>query len=88
MTRRTSISRLDDGYAVTDEDVERARRRLAAQPSITNEQHDRNMRWLRQFGDEPASAEAIERAEDAADVSAARDVLARIDAGDTPRPAQ
>ncbi|MBC8994065.1 MULTISPECIES: type II toxin-antitoxin system prevent-host-death family antitoxin [Micromonospora] len=31
-------------------------------------------------------AEAIERAEDAADVSAARDALARIDAGDTPVP--
>ncbi|AXH88456.1 type II toxin-antitoxin system prevent-host-death family antitoxin [Micromonospora aurantiaca] len=31
-------------------------------------------------------AEAIERAEDAADVSAARDALARIEAGDTPVP--
>jgi antitoxin Phd len=29
-------------------------------------------------------AEAIERAEDAADVAAAREALARIDAGDTP----
>ncbi len=31
-------------------------------------------------------AEAIERAEDAADVTAAREALARIDAGDTPVP--
>ncbi|MFD2768243.1 hypothetical protein [Micromonospora eburnea] len=31
-------------------------------------------------------AEAIERAEDAADVVAARDALARIDAGDSPIP--
>ncbi|GAA2222857.1 hypothetical protein GCM10010429_57310 [Micromonospora olivasterospora] len=31
-------------------------------------------------------AEAIERAEDAADVAAAREALARIDAGDTPVP--
>ncbi|MDX5460151.1 type II toxin-antitoxin system prevent-host-death family antitoxin [Micromonospora tulbaghiae] len=31
-------------------------------------------------------AEAIERAEDAADVSAARDALARIDAGEGPVP--
>ncbi|MFC0100974.1 type II toxin-antitoxin system prevent-host-death family antitoxin [Micromonospora marina] len=31
-------------------------------------------------------AEAIERAEDAADVSAARDALARIDAGEIPVP--
>ncbi|MFJ5664943.1 type II toxin-antitoxin system prevent-host-death family antitoxin [Micromonospora sp. LA-10] len=31
-------------------------------------------------------AEAIERGEDAVDVSAARDALARIEAGDTPVP--
>jgi len=31
-------------------------------------------------------AEAIERAEDAGDVAAARETLARIDAGDTPVP--
>ncbi|ABP53888.1 hypothetical protein [Salinispora tropica] len=31
-------------------------------------------------------AEAIERAEDAADVTAAREALARIDAGETPIP--
>ncbi|SCF40175.1 hypothetical protein GA0070215_12422 [Micromonospora marina] len=43
------------GYAVTDEDVERARRRLAQQPPITDEQHDRNMEWLRQFGGDRAA---------------------------------
>ncbi|MCZ7436085.1 hypothetical protein O7598_06755 [Micromonospora sp. WMMC241] len=41
----------EHGYAVTDESVERARRRLAEHPPISDEQHDRNMRWLRQFGD-------------------------------------
>ena len=65
---------------MTDEDVERAHRRLAERPPISNEQHDRNMRWLRQFGDHEGMAE------DAADVSAARDALARIDAGDTSVP--
>lgn len=41
--------------AVADEDVERARRRLAQQPPITDEQHDRNMEWLRQFGGDGAA---------------------------------
>lgn len=40
------------GYIVTDEDVERARARLAALPPINDEQHARNLEWLRQFDDE------------------------------------
>lgn len=48
----------EHGYVVTDEDIERARRRLAERPPITDEQHDRNMRWLRQFGDDEGSAAA------------------------------
>ncbi|MBY8873806.1 hypothetical protein K7640_18415 [Micromonospora sp. PLK6-60] len=36
--------------------------------------------------DPARSAGVLARAEDAADVSAARDALARIDAGDTPVP--
>ncbi|WFF06519.1 hypothetical protein O7622_26295 [Micromonospora sp. WMMD1076] len=43
------------GCSVTDDDVERARRRLAQQPPITDEQHDRNMEWLRQFGGDGAA---------------------------------
>lgn len=43
------------GCAVTGEDVERARRRLAQQPPITDEQHDRNMAWLRRFGGDGAA---------------------------------
>lgn len=35
---------------------------------------------------DPSMAEAVERAEDAADLPAACDALARIDAGDTPIP--
>ena len=37
------------GYVVTDEDVEKVRARLAALPPITDEQHARNVDWLRQF---------------------------------------
>ncbi|MDO3687655.1 hypothetical protein [Micromonospora sp. C28ISP2-4] len=40
---------------MTGEDVERARRRLAQQPPITDEQHDRNMAWLRRFGGDGAA---------------------------------
>lgn len=50
---------VEHGYVVTDEDVERARRRLAEHPSITDEQHDRNMRWLRQLGDEATAASLL-----------------------------
>ncbi|WP_435588961.1 hypothetical protein [Micromonospora chalcea] len=37
------------GYVVTDEDVAKARARLVALPPITDEQHARNLEWLRQF---------------------------------------
>ncbi|MEW2442737.1 hypothetical protein [Micromonospora marina] len=48
----------EHGYLVADEDVERARCRLAAHPPITDEQHERNMQWLRQFGDDEGAAAA------------------------------
>lgn len=35
---------------------------------------------------DPSLAEAVERAENAADLAAAHDALARIDTGDTPIP--
>ncbi|NES13880.1 MULTISPECIES: hypothetical protein [Micromonospora] len=40
------------GYLVTDQDVERTRARLAAQPPISDEQHARNLEWLSRFDDE------------------------------------
>jgi hypothetical protein len=40
------------GYVVTDEHVEAVRSRLAALPPITDEQHARNLEWLRQFDDD------------------------------------
>ncbi|MET7969040.1 hypothetical protein [Micromonospora sp. NPDC005305] len=46
------------GYAVTDEDVERARRHLSQQPVISDDQHERNLEWLRQFGDDSGAAAA------------------------------
>lgn len=55
-TRQTRVGRphaapkAEYARVVTDEDVERARRRLAQPPPISDEQHDRNMEWLRQFG--------------------------------------
>ncbi|MGW5666572.1 hypothetical protein [Micromonospora sp. NPDC003776] len=44
------------GYVVTDEDVERTRQRLAELPPISDEQHARNLEWLRQFDDEGTAA--------------------------------
>ncbi|SBT45658.1 hypothetical protein [Micromonospora auratinigra] len=44
------------GYLVTEEDVERTRERLAALPPISDEQHARNLEWLRQFDDDGAAA--------------------------------
>lgn len=44
------------GYVVTDEDVERTRARLAGLPPVTDEQHARNLEWLRQFDDEGTAA--------------------------------
>ncbi|MEV4493453.1 hypothetical protein AB0K04_25485 [Micromonospora coxensis] len=38
------------GYVVTDEDVDVVRARLGALPPITDEQHARNLEWLRQLG--------------------------------------
>jgi hypothetical protein len=44
------------GYVVTDDDVERTRARLAARAPISDEQHARNLTWLRQFDqDAPAT---------------------------------
>lgn len=44
------------GYVVTDEDVERTRQRLAELPPISDEQHVRNLEWLRQFDGEGTAA--------------------------------
>ncbi|MBY8873804.1 hypothetical protein K7640_18405 [Micromonospora sp. PLK6-60] len=44
------------GYVVSDEDIERTRARLAALPPISDEQHARNLEWLRQFDDEGTAA--------------------------------
>ncbi|MEV0429900.1 hypothetical protein [Micromonospora sp. NPDC050495] len=44
------------GYVVTDEDVERTRAHLAAQPPISDEQHARNLEWLSRFDDEGTAA--------------------------------
>jgi hypothetical protein len=44
------------GYVVTDEDVERTRARLAAQPAISDEQHAQNIEWLRQFDNDGTAA--------------------------------
>ncbi|MEU8262250.1 hypothetical protein AB0C02_16670 [Micromonospora sp. NPDC048999] len=44
------------GYVVTDEDVERTRGRLAAQPPISDEQHAQNLEWLSRFDDEGTAA--------------------------------
>ncbi len=42
------------GYVITDEDVDRARGRLAAQRPISDEGHQRNLEWLAGFDHESA----------------------------------
>jgi len=37
------------GYIVTDDDVERARRRVAGLPPISDEKHASNADWLARF---------------------------------------
>jgi hypothetical protein len=37
------------GYLVTDDDVEKARRRVAGLPPISDEKHARNADWLARF---------------------------------------
>src|SRR5262249_18625579 len=37
------------GYVVTDDDVERTRDRLANLPPISDDKHEANLEWLRQF---------------------------------------
>jgi len=44
------------GYLVSDGDVERTRARLATLAPISDEQHDANMAWLRQFDADPPAA--------------------------------
>ncbi|WP_432899593.1 hypothetical protein ACQP1S_24390 [Micromonospora matsumotoense] len=51
------VRRAQLGCIVTDDDVESTRSRLAALPPISEEQHARNLEWLRQF-DEDGSASA------------------------------
>jgi hypothetical protein len=43
------------GYQVTDEDVDRARARLAGLPPITDEQHARNLATLARYDTDPAA---------------------------------
>jgi hypothetical protein len=44
------------GYVVTDKDVERVRTYLETRVPISDEAHDRNVRWLAQFDNDQASA--------------------------------
>jgi hypothetical protein len=44
------------GYVVTDDDVERARGRLANLPPISDEKYAANLEWLRRFDDDATSA--------------------------------
>jgi hypothetical protein len=43
------------GYAVSDEDVERTRARLAALPPISDEQHARNLATLARYDNDSAA---------------------------------
>lgn len=60
MTRRTDDLRAAwdrRGYQVTDADVARAKSRIAAAATVSDEEHQRNLEWLRQFdSDAPAAA--------------------------------
>lgn len=44
------------GHVVTDDDVERTRRRLGDLAPITDEQHRRNLEWLGQFDHDRSAA--------------------------------
>jgi hypothetical protein len=44
------------GYVVTDDDVERARDRLANLPPISDDKYAANLEWLRQFDSDATTA--------------------------------
>ncbi|WP_144081792.1 hypothetical protein [Micromonospora wenchangensis] len=46
------VRRAQLGYVVTEDEVESTRSRLAALPPISDEQHARNLEWLRQFDED------------------------------------
>ncbi|MEU7981909.1 hypothetical protein AB0B63_25685 [Micromonospora sp. NPDC049081] len=46
------VRRAQLGYVVTEDDVESTRSRLAALSPISDEQHARNLEWLRQFDED------------------------------------
>jgi len=53
-TLRTAMARR--GYAVTDDDLDTARRHLEAAPPITDAKHADNLAWLARLDSDAAAA--------------------------------